>query len=45
MKQNYLTPTAEQVPMIVEQAICSASTVISGGVYNPFPDDFDSDSD
>ena len=45
MKQNYLTPAVEQIPMMVEQAICSASTTVSGGEYNPFPDDFDSDSD
>lgn len=45
MKLNYLTPTVEQVPMMVEQAVCSASNVISGGDYDLYPDDFDSDSD
>ena len=45
MKLNYLTPKVDVVPMVVEQAICSASTVISGGDYDLYPDDFDSDSD
>lgn len=45
MEQKYLTPTAELVPIMVEQAICSASNVITGGDYDLFPDDFDSDSD
>ena len=45
MTKNYLTPTAVQVPMEVEQAICIGSVEFSGGGYDIFPDDFDSDSD
>jgi hypothetical protein len=45
MKQKYLTPTAVQIPMLIEQTICTGSNVITGGDYDIFPDDFDSDSD
>ena len=45
MKKEYKSPVVEQVPLMVEQPICSASTSFGGGDYDLFPDDFDSDSD
>lgn len=45
MNVDYLTPTVEQVPLMVEQAICTASTTFSGGDYTLVPDEFDTDSD
>ena len=45
VKVQYKTPVVEQVPLLVEQAICSTSTAISGGDFNLSVDDFDSDSD
>ena len=45
MIKNYLTPAIEVVPFMVEQPICVGSTSTGGGDYDPYPDDFDSDSD
>ena len=45
MNKEYKSPVVEQVPLLVEQAICSTSTAISGGDFNLSVDDFDSDSD
>lgn len=45
MNKEYKTPVVEQVPLLVEQAICSTSTTITGGDFNLYDDRFDSDSD
>ena len=45
MKKVYKSPIIELVPLLVEQPICSVSASFGGENYNPYPDDFDSDSD
>ena len=46
MKKEYTRPVVEQLPFLVEQPICAASTAFGGGDYNLLPDEeFDSDSD
>ena len=46
MKKDYKRPVVEQMPFMVEQPICTASTAFGGGDYNLLPDEeFDSDSD
>lgn len=45
MKKDYRSPVVEQMPFMVEQPICTASTAFGGGDYDLLPDDFDSDSD
>ena len=45
MNMKYETPTIMQIYFEVEQPICVMSNMTSGGDYNPYPDDFDEDSD
>lgn len=46
MKKDYERPVVEQVPFMIEQPFCSASTSFGGGDYGLLPDEeFDSDSD
>ena len=45
MNIMYQTPATEQIPFLVERQICATSNMTSGGDYNPYPDDFDEDSD
>ena len=45
MNMKYETPTIMQIYFEVEQPICVMSNMTPGGDYNPYPDDFDEDSD
>ena len=45
MNVRYQTPFIKQILFEVEQQICMMSSMTPGGDYNPYPDDFDEDSD
>lgn len=46
MKKEYKRPVVEQLPIVAEQPICSASASFGGGDYSLLPDEeFDRDSD